>query len=354
MMKKRWKRGGALLLALALVLSGTGILKTRAAVAVDVDLKTETLSLVVSAKAFDDSGSLLVKGDETRAPERMLEDLVVKLYKVATVSESGTFTATDNFSNMDVSSVAPGSGSAATWNQRAEEAFKMLSADDTADYTGSIDLDGGSYTVTFSSEDADNPLKTGLYLIVPEAADSNYCTYTFAPSLVSLPDNDFYATGSDAWIYDVEVSLKPEKTPRYGSLEIIKDLVNQNTTFGDETTFIFRIDIDPIIGEDSQKMVALNFNAAGTDRTVVDSIPAGALVTVTEVYSGAGYQLAAGSSPTQQAPVIEADDVVSVSFQNESSGSATGGYGVINSFGLDGNNNYEYNVGYAGSAQPTE
>ena len=102
MMKKRWKRGGALLLALALVLSGTGILKTRAAVAVDVDLDTETLKLEVSADAFDDSGSLLVKGDETRAPERMLEDLVVKLYKVATVSESGTFTATDNFSNMDV------------------------------------------------------------------------------------------------------------------------------------------------------------------------------------------------------------------------------------------------------------
>ena len=353
MMKKRWKRGGALLLALTLALSGTGILKTRAAVAVDVDLKTETLSLVVSAKAFDDSGSLLVKGDETRAPERMLEDLVVKLYKVATVSESGTFTATDNFSNMDVSSVAPGSGSAEIWNQRAEDAFEMLSADDTADHTGSIDLDGGSYTVTFSSEDV-NPLETGLYLIVPEAADSNYCTYTFAPSLVSLPDNEFYETESDAWIYDVKVSLKPEKTPRYGSLKIIKDLVNQNTTFGDETTFIFRIDIDPIIGEDSQKMAALNFNAVGTDQVVVDSIPAGALVTVTEVYSGAGYQLAAGSSPTQQAPVIEADNVVSVSFQNESSGSATGGYGVINSFGLDGNNNYEYNVGYAGSAQPTE
>ena len=101
-------------------------------------------------------------------------------------------------------------------------------------------------------------------------------------------------------------------------------------------------------------MVALNFNAAGTDRTVVDSIPAGALVTVTEVYSGAGYQLAAGGSPTQQAPVIAADGMVSVGFRNESSGSTTGGYGVVNRFGLDGNNNYEYNVGYAGSAQPAE
>ena len=81
---------------------------------------------------------------------------------------------------------------------------------------------------------------------------------------------------------------------------------------------------------------------------MVENIPAGSTVTVTEVYSGAGYKIEDGTSDSWQG-VIEANDysdentpVVSVNFTNESDGTTTGGSGVTNHFGKNTAGQYQW------------
>lgn len=77
-------------------------------------------------------------------------------------------------------------------------------------------------------------------------------------------------------------------------------------------------------------MVALNFDAPGQKSLTVTGIPAGAQVTVTEIYTGAGYQAVGAASQTRQ---TEADRAVQVSFENEYDGSLRGGGpAVVNHF----------------------
>ena len=61
----------------------------------------------------------------------------------------------------------------------------------------------------------------------------------------------------------------------------------------------------------------------------IEHIPAGANVTVTEVYSGASYELT--TEATQHA-VIAADDIAGVSFENEYDHRNNGGSSVVNRF----------------------
>ena len=76
-----------------------------------------------------------------------------------------------------------------------------------------------------------------------KAQTTNY-EYTFTPYLISLPNNYYYQTGDDEWVYELsEVVLKPEQTPRYGSLVIDKTLRDFNATSGAQATFVFQIDI---------------------------------------------------------------------------------------------------------------
>ena len=77
-------------------------------------------------------------------------------------------------------------------------------------------------------------------------------------------------------------------------------------------------------------MVALNFDAPGQKSLTVTGIPAAAEVTVTEIYTGAGYQAVGAASYTRQA---EADGTIRFSFENEYDGSLNGGGpAVVNHF----------------------
>ena len=335
MIRKRWKRGGALLLALALVLSGTGILKTRAAVAVDVDLVNNGLTLTVSAESLTTMLYTPTEDAEVSTPEVLEEYPEVALYKVANITESGSFNVLSDFHGVDVSFVENNDVSAETWENRAAQAYNIVLEGNINPYMqGTIALDqNGNYTVTFSNKDAVNKLSTGLYLIVPEEVQSNYYSYTFAPSLVSLPDNSYYENGNDDWDYDVEVTLKPEQTPRYGSLDIIKTLTDMNTTFGSSTTFVYQIDITTLRGETETRIEAIEFTGAGTNTLTVSDIEAGSTVTVTELYSGAGYKI---SGSDTAGAIIIADGLegapVQGEFTNVPDNTMTGGYGAINHF----------------------
>ena len=331
MMNKQLKQGSTFLLAVALTFPLLTLPGAKAASAIDTDAECSI--------EFDISGN---------SSELLNASIPVKLYKVASVDVSGNYTATDAFTGLDLSSVSADNldTAAATWSERATEAKKLLK-DDT-ELTTTVTLVQGRGTAT--------GLATGLYLVdTPKVTTPNY-TYTFTPYLVSLPTNNYYSGNgaNDDWIYNLTkennsaVGLKPEEHVRYGDLVINKELINHNATFGDKATFVFQIDITTPDNKKETRIEELTFDAAGSHSVTIEKIPAGSHVTVTEVYSGASYELA--SAKIQETDIIANPEKKSeeefrpaeVSFINKHDGRTNGGYGVKNNFKLDENGQYQY------------
>lgn len=335
MMNKRLKQGSTFLLAVALTFPLLTLPGAKAASAINTGQKCSI--------EFDISGN---------SSELLSASIPVNLYKVASVDESGNYTGIGAFSKLDLSSVSADNldVAAATWAERAAEAKKLLK-DDTEPTTTTLTQGRGTAT----------GLDTGLYLVdTPKVITPNY-TYTFTPYLVSLPTNNYYSGNgaSDDWIYDLTkehnsaVGLKPEQHVRYGNLVINKELVDHNATFGNNATFVFQIDITTLDNKKETRIEELTFDAAGSHSVTIEKIPAGSHVTVTEVYSGASYELA--SAKSQETDIIanpEKETEVEfkpaeVSFINKHDGRTNGGYGVKNNFKLDENGQYQY-------TEPTE
>ena len=331
MMNKRLKQGSTFLLAVALTFPLLTLPGAKAASAIDTDAECSI--------QFDIGGNSELLNDDVTVQ--------VNLYKVASVDVSGNYTATGAFSKLDFSSVSADNldTAAATWAERAAEAKKLLK-DDTEPTT----------TTLTQGRDTATGLDTGLYLVdTPKVITPNY-TYTFTPYLVSLPTNNYYSGNgaSDDWIYDLTkeqnsaVGLKPEWHVRYGNLVINKELVDHNATFGNNATFVFQIDITTLDNKKETRIEELTFDAAGSHSVTIEKIPAGSHVTVTEVYSGASYELA--SAKSQETDIIanpEKETEVEfkpaeVSFINKHDGRTNGGYGVKNNFKLDENGQYQY------------
>lgn len=312
MMNKRLKQGSTFLLAVALTFPLLTLPSAKAASAINTGQKCSI--------EFDISGN---------SSELLSTSIPVNLYKVASVDESGNYTGIGAFSKLDLSSVSADNldAAAATWAERAAEAKKLLK-DDTEPTTTTLTQGRGTAT----------GLDTGLYLVdTPKVITPNY-TYTFTPYLVSLPTNNYYSA----------VGLKPEQHVRYGNLVINKELVDHNATFGNNATFVFQIDITTLDEKKETRIEELTFSAAGNDSVTITKIPAGSHVKVTEVYSGASYELA--SAKSQETDIIanpEKETEVEfrpaeVSFINKHDGRTNGGYGVKNNFKLDENNQYQY------------
>ena len=326
MMNKRLKQRTTFLLALALAFPLLTLPGARAANAIETDRKCSV--------SFSVSG----EGNELTAADT---DIKVNLYKVADVDVSGNYTATKDFTGLNVSSVSADDKDAAAseWADRAKEAQKMLK--ESVEPTATVTLAKG-----IGSKDG---LATGLYLVdTPEVVTTNY-TYTFTPYLVSLPTNNYYSNGNDTWIYDLTdtnaIGLKPEEHARYGDLKINKTLANHNATTGKKANFVFKIEITPLKGKTETRIESLDFEAAGDSSVTITKIPAGAKVKVTEVYSGASYKLT--SANDQTATIVATDrgstnTPASVSFTNDIDDNMNGGYGVKNNFKLDENGQYQY------------
>ena len=330
MMNKRLKQGSTFLLAVALTFPLLTLPSAKAASAINTGQKCSI--------EFDISGN---------SSELLSASIPVNLYKVASVDESGNYTGIGAFSKLDLSSVSADNldAAAATWAERAAEAKKLLK-DDTEPTTTTLTQGRGTAT----------GLDTGLYLVdTPKVITPNY-TYTFTPYLVSLPTNNYYSGNgaSDDWIYDLTkeynsaVGLKPEQHVRYGNLVINKELVDHNATFGNNATFVFQIDITTLDEKKETRIEELTFSAAGNDSVTITKIPAGSHVKVTEVYSGASYELA--SAKSQETDIIANPEKKSevefrpaeVSFINKHDGRTNGGYGVKNNFKLDETDQYQY------------
>ena len=328
MMNKRLKQGTTFLLALALAFPLLTLPGARAANAIETDRKCS-----VSFSVSGEDNELTADGT----------NITVNLYKVADVDVSGNYTATEDFTGVDVSSVrADNNDAASEWVERAKKAKEKLS--DSVKPVATVTLTRGI--------GAKAGLDTGLYLVdTPEVVTTNY-TYTFTPYLVSLPTNNYYSSGNDDWIYALTdtnaIGLKPEEHARYGDLVINKTLENHNATTGKKATFVFQIKIKPLKSNKTETRIeSLDFEAAGESSVTITKIPAGAEVTVKEVYSGASYKLT--SADDQRATIVATDrgatntnTPASVSFTNDINNNMNGGYGVKNNFKLDENGQYQY------------
>lgn len=320
MMKMSIKKSCAVLIACALLLSALAVLpKANAANMVDTD-------------RTDCSIDFKTGGDDKVSADIQTTTVDVKLYKVADVNEVGEFTAVGDFAQLDVSALdASNTAAADEWLQRAKDAEGMVT--ETTEPTATVSLTDGEGMAT--------DLATGLYLVLADKAQTTNYEYTFTPYLIALPNNYYYQTGEDDWIYELsDVVLKPEQTPRYGSLVIDKTVRGFNATSGEQATFVFQIDITTLDGKTESRVEEMTLSAdEPSQQLTIDQLPAGATVRVREIYSGASYTQ---TSDDPDDVTISADETVSVSFVNEHDGRPNGGYGVKNNFKLDENNQYQY------------
>ena len=295
-------------------------------------------------------------------------DVVVDLYQVArAVKTSGQDTyhyeLTGEYASLKLpDSPEEGAQPAASWEETAQQAAAIA-----------LDAASPCTPVSGSGESAGTKvgnLAPGLYLLVARGrnlteladykieieqtdsltqeeskriatiANSQQYTYAFLPQLVSLPTKEADANGvintanPGDWIFEASVNLKPERLDRYGSLEIVKTLLEYETMGGvqESATFVFEVTgmlDDQVVYSNVE---SITFTAAGQERVVLDRIPAMAQVTVREVYSGSSYQL---TVPGDRTATIAADDVVSVEFENEYDGRRTNGHGIKNQFVYD-------------------
>ena len=121
--------------------------------------------------------------------------------------------------------------------------------------------------------------------------------------------------------------------PKYGNLTIVKYL--KSFELSEDATFVFTvvgtID-DEVVYSNVATLTCSTANPSGVLSTTLNYIPAGAMVTVTESYSGSHYVLASKADWTIE---IVANDTVSVDFTNDYTPDEKGGHGIVNTFEPD-------------------
>ncbi len=191
-------------------------------------------------------------------------------------------------------------------------------------------------------------LAQGMYLVWVMPVYTESYQYTFLPYLVSLPNNSYDPSAPvsvDEWDYDPAVGLKPRQDIRYGSLKIQKTLEAYNASLG-EAMFVFQVEARKDLDHDGEKeviysnVVGLEFGVAGQKEVVIGHIPAGAEVTVEEIYSGSAYTLL-GTENVKKTTVIRPEGSgggpALVGFTNTYDDRTTYGTGAVNRFSYNGN-----------------
>ncbi len=290
-------------------------------------------------------------------------DVVVDLYMVGSaVGNNGydgyTYQMLSPFTGLKVESDITQEG----WKMLAEDAAEIVLQRNSG---AAPIVKGAKAGARISDDDEGRTLQAGLYLVIARGADvedyvvtveeegadphlatvaySDTYQYTFMPQLVSLPGKDADENGvvSSAnpgdWIYNFTMYLKPVQEVRRGSLDIIKDLLTYETS--DTATFVFEVEAVRDGRIVYSNVVSLSFTAPGQKHVLIENLPVGAQVTVTEVYSGSSYDLV---SPASGTVTISAAEVVSVTFENDYDERVNGGHGITNHFAYDPDNGWEW------------
>lgn len=211
-------------------------------------------------------------------------------------------------------------------------------------------------------------LNKGIYLLVPhgtnltDASQYTVCVkddeiatvayaggnvYRYLPELVAVPAPNEMKNG---WVYDVEAALKTEVSERYVSLEIVKNVTvpEDAERLTGEDHFVYQIEAEYNGKKVYSNVVELTLPAGASSvsseslpvysdgkRPLHNIVPAGAKITVTEVYTGASYELAGAGSAVIESAQTDAEDgspVNRVEFTNRYTGTDRNGGSVENRF----------------------
>lgn len=280
-------------------------------------------------------------------------DLVFDLYKVADIapagSQNGYFAVTSDFqdisdnieklNNMDSLADDSTAAYASEYRDLAQLAIRLVKDSDSAiaptvpgtkvDSVASS-LNAGLYLVLVHTDDSVDYFieNDGVFSTV---ANTGTHEFMFLPELVSVPGRSDGVSNNTAnrvpWQYDVTATLKPEWRSLYGSLEIVKSI--DVYEMDKPATFVFQVEGTDDYGNVYSNTASIVFDGISSPRVVIDKIPAGMTVVITEVYSGASYSLASSAEQTQ---TIVVDETVSVDFSNAYNGSGNSGGSITNSF----------------------
>jgi hypothetical protein len=270
----------------------------------------------------------------------------VWLYKVADVNVSGKYDLVGSFDTVDLQGIESVTSETDndTWKGYAQAAKDVVGADpenSTVTADKKIEVKNGT------AEAAD--LALGLYLAyVPDVKTETY-VYVADPLLIAVPGNNYRtkdASGTvsdnDSWRYSVTNALKFERQDLYGNLVISKTVDTLNSSLGN-VSFVFQVTAkkDYAYTDQSQdiktvynNVVSIDFSQKRTESVTIPNIPAGAEVTVTEVYSGANYTV--GGEAVQTVPSLVAETDNTVKFSNTYNDTLTSvGTAVVNHFSYD-------------------
>lgn len=326
MIKKNFQKIYGIALAAVLIISTLEVSKVYAARAIETNRTDCIIEIDLQDTGASELNKLPVKVD---------------FYKVAEVSAVGEYMVVSELREMDLEKTLDFSDldsetTIADWMEKAAIAKSLVEAAGIEPVT-SCETKNGKAVV-------DN-LTVGLYLIDAQQTESDYYVYNFNPYLISLPNNYYSsedAESVDEWVYDLigenALSLKTERLDRYGALEVIKDLPVYNETVGG-ATFVFQVEaVKTDVDTEEKKavysdVVSMTFDKPGKESILIQDIPAGAEIVITEVYSGASYSL---ESDPEVKVTIEAEEKATASFTNNYDERLNGGYGVVNHFAYDG------------------
>ena len=315
---RSWKALGAAVLSLALVLA---IPQLRAYALDAINTEAECVLSIKATGGYE---------------ELVTAQIPVKLYQVATVDKYAQFTAVEGFESLGLSDLDD-QITASDWETKSALATQIVE-DEQVEPVVEATISGGLGLI--------NDLEVGMYLVTMDPVKTAEYEYVFSPYLITLPSHSYFQDGDDTWQYVVEVGLKAQQIQRYGDLIIEKELKTYNETLGD-AVFVFQVEgtrdtmVNGTLVEDMvvySNVLTLNFNEPGKKQARVDDIPAGASVTVTEVYSGASYELIQGENGYTVVILADGEEEgpVKVVFVNDYDDRLIRGSGVVNHFEYTG------------------
>ena len=174
--------------------------------------------------------------------------------------------------------------------------------------------------------------------------------YLFKPQLFTLPTKldknvQQYNTAYGEWENQLSIYAKPTREANNGDLKIIKNVSNPGP---DPVNFVFEVTWKDKSNNDVTKVVTMTFKGdTRKEYTLVNTVPIGTEVTVTEVHSGIGYTAVTGpQTVTIQAPAAataggETAAVRNVvEFTNDHTGPG-GGHGILNRFTAGSNSSFD-------------
>lgn len=290
------------------------------------------------------------------------QNLVVDVYKVASAEHDGTYdtynyTLEEPFTSLqaDFDAAQQGTGD---WAKLYADAAKLsasatavqTAAPITGDAASPLYLDDGMYLVLARGENEEvGSLK----------ANGALHEYQFQASMVAMPTKwadeagDMSGTirtdGSyGEWHNEATINLKATQRPLYGDL-VIKKLF-EGPTPTESTTFVFRATGTSPDGSETYDLYG-SVMLPGESSTTLTHIMVGTELTVSEVYTGARYQLVSANGVSAKI-VADKDAPATVEFTNAPDGDNTpGGHGIRNHFDLDPNTGNWPNTATPGDAE---